>query len=146
MLVDAAPEVIWRALTEPQLTKLYMEGCQARSTWQTGAPLLWVENVEGTEHLRAKGTVMASIPARRLRYTKLPTDGKLPDEPASYTMVDIVLEDDRDGRTRLELWQGDFAGLPHDVRRARAAGRVWVEALVGLKRVSEEQQLGLMAA
>jgi len=139
LLVDAAPEVIWRTLTEPHLTKLYLEGLQARSAWETGAPVLWVENLEGTEHLRAKGTIMACIPGRRLRYTKLVTDGKLPDEPASYTTVDIVLEQERDGRTRLELWQGDFAGLPHDVRRARAAGRAWVEALVGLKRVSEEE-------
>ena len=139
LLVDASPDTIWKALVDPKLTKLYLEGWQARSAWRPGDPVLWVENVEGTEHLRAKGTVMASIPGRRLRYTKLPTDGKLPDEPASYTTVDIVLEQDRDGRTRLELWQGDFAGLPHDVRRARAAGRAWVEALVGLKRVSEEE-------
>lgn len=140
LLVDAPPEVIWKALTEPQHTKLYMEGWQARSTWQRGAPLLWVENVDGTEHLRAKGVVMASLPGRRLRYTRLVTDGKLPDEPSSYTTVDITLEEGRGGLSRVQLWHGDFAGLPHDVRKARAAGRVWVEALVGLKRVSEEQQ------
>jgi uncharacterized protein YndB with AHSA1/START domain len=145
LLVDASPEHIWKALTDPQLTKLFMEGLQARSTWKVGDPLLWVENIEGTEHLRAKGTVMACLPGRRLRYTKLPTDGKLPDEPASYTTVDIVFEEDRDGRTRLELWQGDFAGLPQDVRRSRAAGRAWVEALVGLKRVAEEE-IGRKAA
>jgi uncharacterized protein YndB with AHSA1/START domain len=145
LLVDAAPEVIWKALTEPHLTKLYLEGAQARSTWERGAPVVWVENLEGTEHVRAKGTIMASLPGRRLRYTRLSTDGKLPDEPASYTTVDITLDEARDGLTRVQLWHGDFAGLPHDVRKARAAGRVWVEALVGLKRVSEEQQ-GLMAA
>lgn len=145
LLVDAAPEVIWRALIDPQLTKLYMEGWQGRSSWEPGSPVLWVEQVEGTEFVRAKGTVMASLPGRRLRYTRLATDGKLPDEPASYTTVDLVLEEERDGRTRVRLWHGDFAGLPQDVRKARAAGRVWVEALVGLKRVSEEQQ-GLMAA
>lgn len=145
LLVDASPAVIWRVLTDPQLTKLYLEGWQGRSTWQQGAGLVWVEKVEGSELVRAKGTVMASIPAHRLRYTRLVTDGKLPDEPASYTTVDIVLDDLGDGRTRVRLWHGDFAGLPQDVRRARAAGRTWVEALVGLKRVSEEEQ-GVMAA
>lgn len=140
LLVDAAPETIWKALTDPQLTKLYHEGWMARSTWKLGDSLLWVENVDGTEHLRAKGVIMACIPGRRLRYTRLITNGKLPDEPASYTTVDIVLEVERDGRTRVDLYNGDYAGLPHDVRTSRAAGRVWVEALVGLKRVSEEEQ------
>ncbi len=140
LLVDAGPMTIWKALTDPQWTKLYLEGWHARSEWKIGAPVMWVENVEGTEHLRAKGIVMACIPGRRLRYTRLLTDGKLPDEPASYTTVDIVLDEERDGRTRVQLWHGDFAGLPQDVRRARAAGRVWVESLVGLKRVAEELQ------
>ena len=145
LLVDASPRAIWRVLTEPQLTKLYLEGSQARSTWKPGAPVVWVDKVEGQERVRAKGTVMACQPERRLRYTCLLTESDLPDEPASYTTVDILLEPERDGRTRLELWHGDFAGLPQDVRRAREAGREWVEVLVGIKRVAEEQQ-GLLAA
>lgn len=145
LLIDASTSAIWSTLTDPMLTKLYLEGWQGRSTWQIGAPILWVESMEGEEKVRAKGVVMACIPGRRLRYTRLAMDGKLPDEPASYTTVDLVMDEEKDGRTRLELWHGDFAGLPQDVRRARAAGRAWVEALVGLKRVAEEQQ-ALMAA
>jgi len=80
-----------------------------------------------------------------MRYTRLVLDGKLPDEPASFTTVDISLEEVSPGRTRLELWHGDFAGLPHDVRRARATGRAWVESLVGLKRVAEEGEERLAA-
>ncbi len=140
VLVEASPMVIWEVLTDPLSTKLYLGGQQARSTWKTGASVLWVETIERSETLRAKGTVMASMPGHRLRYTKLPTDGKLPDEPASYTTVDLFMEEVGEGLTRVELWQGDFAGLPQDVRRARAAGRDWDEALVGLKRVSEEKQ------
>ena len=146
LLVDATPATIWQALTEPRLTKLYMEGWQARSTWKVGAPLLWVEQIEGMDHLRAKGTVMACIPEHRLRYTRLILDGKLPDEPASFTTVDITLEQEGTERTKVVLWHGDYAGLPQDVRRARAAGRVWVEALVGLKRISEEMNGDLLAA
>lgn len=140
MLVEASPIVIWEALTDPQSSKLFLGGQQARSTWTPGASVRWVETVERSETLRAKGIVMASIPGHRLRYTKLPTDGKLPDEPASYTTVDIFLQELSEGLTSVQLWQGDFAGLPQDVRRARAAGREWDEALVGLKRVSEELQ------
>ncbi|MCC6399895.1 MAG: SRPBCC domain-containing protein [Flavobacteriales bacterium] len=140
LLVDASPRAIWRVLTEPQLTKLYLEGSQARSSWKPGAPVVWVDKTDGQERVRAKGIVMACQTERRLRYTCLLVDSDLPDEPASYTTVDILLEPERDGRTRLELWHGDFAGLPQDVRRAREAGREWVEVLVGIKRTAEEQQ------
>lgn len=146
LLVDASPAAIWRSLTDPHLTKLYMEGWQVRSTLKVGSPILWVEQIEGMEYVRAQGTVMACIPDRRLRYTRLVLDGKLPDEPASYTTVDVTLEQEEPQRTRVELWHGDFAGLPHDVRRARATGRAWVESLVGLKRITEEQFERLAAA
>lgn len=145
LLVNADPMVIWKALTEPQLTKLYMEGLRVQSSWKRSAPVLWVEHLEGNEEVQMKGKVMEFLPGRRLRYTRFDPSMGLPDEPASYTTVDITLEEYRDGRTRIDLWHGDFAGLPQDVRKARAAGRNWVEALVGLKRVAEEQQ-NLLAA
>ena len=145
LYINASPEVIWRALTEPELTKLYREGWQVRSLWKRGGPVHWIEKTEGIETLKAVGELMAYLPGSRLRYTWLDLRTALPDEPASYTTVDISIQPARDGRTQLHLWHGDYAGLPHDVRRAREAGRQWVEALVGLKRVAEEQQ-GLMAA
>lgn len=145
VLVDASPEAVWRTLVEPRLTRLYKAGQQPLTTWQRHAPLEWHEFVEGQERLCAKGVVKAFQPGVRLRYTHFDVGGDLPDEPASYTTVDLSLEEERDGRTKLVLWQGDFAGLPHDSRRAREAARYWVEALVGLKRTAEEQQ-GQMAA
>jgi uncharacterized protein YndB with AHSA1/START domain len=145
LYINASPEVIWRVLTEPELTKLYREGWHVRSDWKRGGPVQWFDKLEGVEQLKAQGTLMAYLPGDRLRYTWLDLRHELPDEPASYTTVDISLHAERDGRTHLHLWHGDFAGLPHDVRRAREVGRQWVEALVGLKRVAEEQQ-GQMAA
>jgi uncharacterized protein YndB with AHSA1/START domain len=145
MFVNAGPEVVWKALTDPELTKLYMQGWMGLSSWKPGTSLRWIEKHGADQVEQAQGTVMESLPARRLRYTCYKPSSGLPNEPAIYTTVDITLEVERDGRTRLHLWHGDFAGLPNDVRRAREAGRTWVEALVGLKRVAEEQQ-DLMAA
>ncbi|MCB9169852.1 MAG: SRPBCC domain-containing protein [Flavobacteriales bacterium] len=140
MYVEASPKTIWRALTEPELTKLYMDGWMIRTNWKRGRPVMWEERVGNDVVQRAKGTLMASLPAHRLRFTQLALDSGLPDTPDSYTMVDISMEEEPDGRTLVKLWHGDFAGLPNDVRRAREAGRRWVEALVGLKRVAEEEE------
>ncbi len=144
LLVDAAPAALWKALMEPGLVRQYM-GATPMGEIVVGQPIQWFARVEEGGALVAKGTVLAVQPGERLRYSTYSTKSNLPDEPASHTTVDLHLVPLEDGRTRVDLWQGDFAGLPHDVRLAREAGRVWVEQLVGLKRVAEELQ-GAMAA
>jgi uncharacterized protein YndB with AHSA1/START domain len=138
LLVDAPPNAVWKALTDPALARLYM-GSTMCCELRTGQPIQWFTREEdGTQRLTAKGMVMAVQPGERLRYTTYTPGGKLPDVPASHTTVDIHLIAEDGERTRVELWQGDFAGLPQEVRRARAAERLWVERLVGLKRTAEE--------
>jgi uncharacterized protein YndB with AHSA1/START domain len=138
VFVDASTHAVWRALTDPQLTKLYV-GAMPMTDWKVGQPIRWcARQDDGGMALKAKGVIMACQPDRRLRYTHYPLDSKLPDEAASHTTVDIRLEEEADGRTRVTLWQGDYAGLPNAGRRAREAGRLWTEVMVGLKRVSEE--------
>lgn len=145
LLVDAAPEAVWKALTEPTLARLYM-GALPCCELEPNKPLQWFRREEnGDQTLVAKGTVLAVHPGERLRYTNYSPATKLPDEPASHTTVDIHLIPVDDGTTRVELWQGDFAGLPQAVRLAREAGKQWVEQLVGLKRVSEEEQRAMAA-
>lgn len=141
MRVDAPAEMVWHALTAPELTRLYYGGRVVLGTWKRGTQVRWVEKTETADQiLRAQGTVMANLPDHRLRYTYYEPASGLPDEPGSYTMVDLSLETDRNGETLVHLWLGDFAGLPHAARRAREAGRYWVEVLVGLKRTAEEQR------
>jgi len=144
LLVDAAPEAVWKALLEPALVRQYM-GATPMGEIAVGEPIQWFARVEQGGALVAKGTVLAVQPGQRLRYTTYATSSKLPDEPASHTTVDLHLVPLEEGRTRVDLWQGDFAGLPHDVRLAREAGRVWVEQLVGLKRIAEELQSAMAA-
>jgi uncharacterized protein YndB with AHSA1/START domain len=138
LLVDAPPAAVWKALTEPHLARLYM-GATPSGDLRPGKPLQWFMREEnGDQSLCEKGTVMAVLPGERLRYTSYKLASKLPDEPGSHTTVDIHLIAEEGERTRVEFWQGDFAGLPDAGRRAREAGRIWVEHLVGLKRVAEE--------
>lgn len=137
LLVDAPPAAVWEALTDPKLARLYM-GAMPCCELQPGKPVQWFLREEnGDQTLVAKGTILAVKPGDRLRYSTYSPSSKLPDEPASHTTVDLHLIPAGEG-TRVELWQGDFAGLPDAARRAREAGRNWVEHLVGLKRVAEE--------
>ena len=145
LLVDAPPEVIWKSLIDPNITRLYTSTAISTDL-KAGGPIQWFSREEDSTRLVvAKGTVMALVPNERLRYTTYHVGSDLPDEPASHTTVDLLLEPEPDGRTRVTLWEGDFTGLPNAVRRAREAGKLWVEALVGLKRESEEQARAMAA-
>lgn len=138
LLVDAPAAAVWEALIDPSLARLYM-GATPCCDLQRGKPIQWYMREEsGDRTLVAKGTLMAFQPESRLRYTYYTIASKLPDEPASHTTVDFHLIPETEDRTRVEFYQGDFAGLPDAERRAREAGRIWVEHLVGLKRVAEE--------
>ena len=145
LLVDAPPEVIWKSMTDPNITRLYTSTAISLDL-KAGHPIQWFARQEDqTRQIVAKGTVLALVPNERLRYTNYALSSDLPDEPASHTTVDLHLEPEPDGRTRVSLWEGDFTGLPNAVRRAREAGKAWVEVLVGLKRESEEQARALAA-
>lgn len=145
LYIDAPPGVVWRAMTDTRLIRLYRLNSSILGEWRKGETIQWFELKDGKEVLQAKGRLMEMMPGHRLRHTNYNPASGLPDEPANYTTVDITLDVEKDGRTRLQLWQGEFAGLPHAERMAREAGRRWVEALVGLKRVAEEEARDLAA-
>ncbi len=138
LIVDAPAEFVWAALSDPKLTLLSL-AWSLKGDLARGKRFQWmVRDEAGADELAAEGTVLTLFPGERLRYAHYDVRSGLPDEPASRTTVDLHLIPVAADRTRLELWQGDFEGLPHAARRAREAGRQWVERLVGVKRVAEE--------
>lgn len=138
LLVDAPAEFVWAALSDPKLTHLSMSWW-LKGELQRGKSFQWLKRDDaGTSLVAAEGTVLTVVPGERLRYAHFDVGHDLPDEPASRTTVDLHVIPETGERTRLEFWQGDFEGLPHAARRAREAGRLWVERLVGVKRVAEE--------
>ena len=138
LIVDAPAEFVWAALSDPKLTHLSL-AWSLHGELQRGKRFQWlVRDNSGAAVVAAMGTVLTMFPGQRLRYSHYDVRSGLPDEPASCTTVDLHLIPEAKDRTRLELWQGDFEGLPHAARLAREAGRQWVERLVGVKRVAEE--------
>lgn len=138
LIVDAPAEFVWAALSDPKLTHLSL-AWSLKGELQRGKKFQWlVRDEAGMGEVAAEGTVLTLFPKERLRYFHYDLRSGLPDEPASFTTVDLHLIQEAEDRTRLELWQGDFEGLPHAARRAREAGRQWTERLVGVKRVAEE--------
>ena len=60
--IDAPPEKVWRALTDPELIKKYMFGSEVKTDWKPGSPITWTGEFEGRAY-EDKGEII-SVRAR----------------------------------------------------------------------------------
>ena len=143
MLINAPIDVIWRSLLEDQLPRSYGDKSFMHGEWIKGRSIGWYRRDEEEERLLAKGRVLEVLSGRRLRYTHFNSSNDLPDEPASYTTVDITLVELPEGRVRIQVRQGEYAGLDDAARLASEQGRKWVDVLVELRGLCEARVLQL---
>ena len=129
--IDAAPDVVWRALTDPESIKQYMFGADVETTWQVGAPITWSGTMGDTPY-RAKGTVEEFEPPQRLVVTHFsPAPGKQ-DVPENYQRIQYDLDGDGEVTT-LTLHQ---TGNDSEEAAQESSGN-WQQMLEGLKKVAE---------
>lgn len=68
LYIRTTPEQLYRALTEPEFIKVYMDGYGPESTWEVGAPVRWKMDPAG-DFEDVGQRVLAAEPGRRLSYT-----------------------------------------------------------------------------
>jgi uncharacterized protein YndB with AHSA1/START domain len=130
--IDAPPEKVWRALTDPQLIKKYMFGSEVRTDWKPGSPITWQGEFEGRKYMD-KGEIIAVEPGRRLEITHFsPLTGQ-EDRPENYHRVSYELQQ-TDGGTSLRLTQDNSSSA----EEAEHSAATWQMMLDGLKKVAEQ--------
>ena len=129
--VDAGPDRVWSALTDPAQIAVYMEGSRVETTWEVGAPITWDGEYECRSY-QDKGEVLTFDEPRVLSVTHFsPMLGK-PDEPESYhTLVYTLTE--HDGTTQLALTQDGC----DSAEQAAQFSENWQQMLTGLKELVE---------
>jgi uncharacterized protein YndB with AHSA1/START domain/DNA-binding transcriptional ArsR family regulator len=81
--IESSPERVWEALTDPDLTAEYW-GHSNVSDWQAGSP--WEHRrVDGSGIADVTGTVLESVPPRRLTMTFDTPGGGPPGSPSKVT-------------------------------------------------------------
>ncbi|MPZ50089.1 MAG: hypothetical protein GEU75_12465 [Dehalococcoidia bacterium] len=132
--IRARPEQIWRVLTDPELTKQFMFGCEAISDWKAGSSLEW--RVASNGVVQVKGAIEKIEPPRTLHYTAFAPNSPYADEPSNYLLVtlDLVAEGDR---TTLNVSQGDFATVEDGQKRYEDSAAGWKSVLPKIKQLSE---------
>ena len=129
--IEARPEQVWDALTDPDLIEKYMFGSRVETDWKVGSPIAWKGEYDGKAY-EDKGEVVAIEPGRRLEVTHFsPLSGK-EDRTENYHRLVYELEE-RSGVTHVSLSQDNN---PTE-EAAEHSSANWEKMLAGLKQVVE---------
>jgi uncharacterized protein YndB with AHSA1/START domain len=130
--IEASPERVWQALTDPDQVREYMHGTNLSTSWAVGSPISWSGEWKDKPYTD-KGTVLDVVPERRLSYTHWSPMGGSDDRPENYHTVSFDLEPTGTS-TKLTLTQDNN---PTQAEADAMAENNWGPLLVGLKATAE---------
>jgi len=130
--IDAQPEEVWDALTNPARIREYMFGSEVSTDWEPGSPITWKGEFEG-KAFEDKGEIISFEPGRRLEVTHFsPLTGQY-DRPENYHRVRYELQP-ANGGTVVQLTQDNSSSA----EEAEHSSATWQMMLDGLKKVVEQ--------
>ena len=133
VVIDAAKEQVWEALTDPDSISQYMFGAKVTTDWREGSPITWEGEWDGQPY-QDKGTVRDVHPPQVLEYSHFSPLTGLPDVPENYHNVRIEVVEDGPA-TRVTLIQDNNET---EETKDHSEGN-WQAMLDGLKKVAEER-------
>lgn len=132
--LNANASKVWHALTDPDLAKKYMYGCEAISDWKIGSPLIWKGAADRKVYV--KGNIVNIVNRKILQYTTFDPNSGMEDVPSNYLTVTIELSQ-KGGQTVLSVAQGDFAEVANGEKRYNDTVGGWDFVLHELKKLLE---------
>jgi uncharacterized protein YndB with AHSA1/START domain len=135
--VNAPVEILWKILTDTEFIRQYMFGCNAETDWKPGSSLLWRGAADGVVYV--KGHVVDIEPPRHLAYTIFDPNSRLADIPSNYLTMRYDLSERGDGKSILEITQGDFSTVEDGENRYRHSLDGDDSVLMGIKKLAEAQ-------
>ena len=129
--VDAAPDRVWAALTDPDQIAEWMMGSRVESDWEVGSPITWSGEMDGKPY-QDKGEVLEVDPGTRLSVTHYSPLMGGEDVPENYHTVTYDLAPSGDGTT-VRLTQDGC----ESEEQAEQFSQNWQGMLDELKKVAE---------
>lgn len=134
VLIHAPRELVWRVLTEPVYTAMWLFNCEPETDWTVGSPLVWRGRLDGTVYVTGK--VLRFEPPALLSFTSFNPNGSYPDLPENHLETTYTLKQSREG-TELTIAQGDFSQVDDGLARFEDA-EGWQGVLEAIQEVVEE--------
>ncbi|MBP1996669.1 SRPBCC family protein [Paenibacillus eucommiae] len=130
--IRTSPERLWRALTDPEMTRKFLYQSRVVSDWKLGNDVTFVDD-EGC--ITAVGKLVALDPPKRLSYTwkLLSVPETAVDEPSRIT-YEIIESADMPDVCSLTVTHDQFEHAPHTFH---FVGNGWPAVLSNLKTLLE---------
>jgi uncharacterized protein YndB with AHSA1/START domain len=129
--IDASPDAVWSALTDPTLIKQWFFGTETVTDWKVGSPITHRGEMNGRTY-EDKGEIIAFEPGKRLVHSHWSAMSGRPDKPENYEQVAYLLEPNG-ARTEVVIREEN---LPSEEAKATSR-KAWRSALAALKDVVE---------
>jgi len=128
IIINASPDAVWQALTDPEMVRQYMHGTNMETDWQVGSSITWKGEWQGRTY-EDKGSVLEVKPIQRLKVTHWSPMTGTEDTPDNYHTVTYELSG-QEGTTLLTVKQDNNASQEEADKMAE---NNWGPVLQGLK-------------
>lgn len=131
--INATPERVWQALTDPQQTRCYFFNAEVQSSFAAGSPITFRGRMFWIIPFEMRGIVLRAVPGRFLQYTL--QNGRGGDGNISTVTDTLTYEN---GQTLVSITD-DVGDAPGAAKRLARSERGWDKILTGLKKHVESQ-------
>ena len=131
--INAAPSVVWNALTNPEKTKQYFFNCEVFSDWEPGSTIRFTGRMFLIKKIEFKGIILQIEPNKLLKYSLENEEDET--DPTSFSTVTDELTFEN-GETILSISDDVGQGKGAQERYDRSE-KGWEKILQGLKEVVE---------
>jgi uncharacterized protein YndB with AHSA1/START domain len=129
--IDASPEEVWDALTNPEQIRKYFFGTTAESDWKKGSPIYFKGEWEGKKY-EDKGIILETTPCKIFKYNYWSSMSGIEDKPENYVVVTYELTEEN-GKTRVTITQEN---IPSEEMKKHSEEN-WNKVLGDLKNLLE---------
>jgi uncharacterized protein YndB with AHSA1/START domain len=132
---NSTSEKVWGLLTNPEMTKQYMFGCEVLSEWDKGSQIIWKGLTEdGEEVIYVKGEITEIVNGEKVSFTMLDPNMGIKDIPENYVNLTYELSQLENG-TKLTIIQGDFNGTENAEKRYEESKVGWDMIIPLMKKI-----------
>ena len=128
IIINASPDAVWQALTDPEMVRQYMHGTNMETDLQVGSSITWKGEWQGRTY-EDKGSVLEVKPIQLLKVTHWSPMTGTEDTPDNYHTVTYELSG-QEGTTLLTVKQDNNASQEEADKMAE---NNWGPVLQGLK-------------